>query len=79
MTDLLIRNLDPQLKRKLQARARKHGRSLSDEAKELLERELGEAKQRRGFGTELVELFRPAATDLDASITDQPREPPKFE
>jgi len=32
MTDLLIRNLDPKLKRRLEALARRSGRSLSDEA-----------------------------------------------
>ena len=32
MSDLLIRNIKPQLKRQLDERARKHGRSLSAEA-----------------------------------------------
>ncbi len=36
MADLLIRNIDPQLKRQLRARARKHQRSMSEEARVLL-------------------------------------------
>ena len=36
MTDLLIRNIDPELKRQLEERARQHKRSLSEEAKMLL-------------------------------------------
>ena len=40
MSDLLIRNIKPQLKRKLAESARKHGQSLSAEAQDLLERGL---------------------------------------
>jgi plasmid stability protein len=43
VSDLLIRNIKPQLKRKLAARARRHGQSLSAEAQDLLERGLAAA------------------------------------
>ncbi len=36
MADLLIRDIDPKLKRELEERARAHGRSLSEEAKSML-------------------------------------------
>ena len=38
MTDLLLRDIDPTLKRKLEQRARAHGRSLAEEASVLIER-----------------------------------------
>jgi hypothetical protein len=65
MTDLLIRNVDPQLKRELEQRARAHGRTLSDEAKEVLRRGLGtpepmsKAEPERKFGTWMRSLVRP--------------------
>jgi hypothetical protein len=57
MVDLLIRNIDPSLKRQLQDRARKHGRSLSDEAKALIRRGLAEGQKEVGFGTRLFSLL----------------------
>ncbi|PST23350.1 plasmid stabilization protein [Rhizobium sp. JAB6] len=41
MSDLLIRGIDDSLKKQLQANANRHGRSLSDEAIELLRQSLG--------------------------------------
>lgn len=38
MTDLLLRDMDPALKRKLEERARAHGRSLAEEVTTLIER-----------------------------------------
>ena len=50
MSDLLIRNIKPQLKRKLADRARKHGHSLSAEAKEILQRGLAIVSPDRNLG-----------------------------
>lgn len=58
MTDLLLRNIDPKLKQRLKARARASGRSLSEEAKALINRALAETEPARGLGTALVERFR---------------------
>jgi plasmid stability protein len=58
MTDLLLRNIDLKLKRRLKARARASGRSLSEEAKALINRALAETEPARGLGTALVERFR---------------------
>lgn len=41
MTDLLLRDIDPTLKRKLEQRARAHGRSVSEEASALIECGMG--------------------------------------
>jgi antitoxin FitA len=55
MPELLIRNIDPHLKRRLEASARRHGRSLSEEAKILLRKALPKSAERK-MGTALLEL-----------------------
>jgi plasmid stability protein len=80
MTDLLLRNIDPKLKRRLKARARASGRSLSEEAKSLINRALAETELARGLGTALVERFRAVGpAELGNRMTEAPRRPPDFE
>jgi plasmid stability protein len=80
MSDLLIRNIDSKLKRRLEARARRSGRSLSEEAKTLISKALADTDPTRGLGTELVELFRAAGSlELEERPTEPPRQPPDFE
>jgi plasmid stability protein len=79
MSDLLIRNIDPRLKRRLEARARRSGRSLSEEAKDLLSRGMVESRPGRPIGTALVELFRSTPIELDVARDEMPRPPPDFE
>jgi len=57
MSDLLIRNIKPQLKRKLAERARKHGQSLSAEAQELMKRGLAAPDPERDMGEWLYSLI----------------------
>ncbi len=79
MADVLMRDLDPELKRALQARARAHGRSLSDEAKALLRAAIADAAPERPAGTALVALFRDAGSvELDIPRDERPRVPPDF-
>jgi plasmid stability protein len=59
MADVLIRDMDPQLKRRLQERARAHGRSLSEEAKEIIRDKLSEEADQRKLGTEMFNMMRP--------------------
>jgi plasmid stability protein len=80
MSDLLIRNIDSRLKRRLEARARRSGRSLSEEAKALLSRAMARTEPARGLGTELVELFRLVGpVELEERRAEAPRRPPDFE
>lgn len=80
MSDLLIRNLGPRLKRRLEARARRSGRSLSEEAKALINRALAETHPARGLGTALVERFRSLGpVELEGRTAQAPRRPPDFE
>jgi hypothetical protein len=51
VTDLLIRNTAPQLKRQIAKRARQSGQSLSDEVKSLIRRGLSAPNPTMEFGT----------------------------
>lgn len=80
MSDLLLRNLDPDLKRRLQEQARREGRSLSETAKGLLDTALAKDKPAKPMGTALVEHFRGVGpVDLDIPRRDEMPEPPDFE
>lgn len=81
MSDLLIRDIGKNLKRRLQERARSSGRSLSEEAKALLGRAIAESPPpARGLGTALVERFRAIGpVELREHPEQPPRRPPDFE
>ena len=82
MSDLLIRNIKPQLKRKLAERAQKHGQSLSAEAQDLLERGLSSAPSpEKDFGEWLYSSVREEdrGDDLVFEIPGGEIEPPDFE
>jgi hypothetical protein len=78
MVDLLIRDIDAALKRRLEDLARRHGRSLSEEAKLLIRRGVADAPSEVGFGTRLFSMlpdeFR--TDDLVFQIPDDVIEPP---
>ena len=59
MAQVIVRNLDDSVKRKLQRRAAKNGRSMEEEAREILRNALkDEGKSEYGLGTEIAELFK---------------------
>jgi plasmid stability protein len=80
MSDLLIRNLPPQMKRQLQNRAKTHRRSLSEEAKDLLQRALLQPQDGRKLGTEMFNLMRPEdrGEDLQVEVRGDLPDPPDF-
>jgi plasmid stability protein len=59
MSDLLIRNIAPRVKRQIQERARAHRRSLSEEAKFLIRKGLSVPDPELKMGTFLNSLVRP--------------------
>ena len=81
MTDLLIRNIDPHLKRQLEQSARSHRRSLSEEARMLLKKALLEPPDKRRMGTALLELFpkKYRGDDLVFEVPGDLSRPPDFE
>ena len=81
MSNLLIRNIGPRLKRKLETSARIHRRSLSDKVKVLLEKVLLEARRKRGIATAMLELI-PDEFRSDDYVFEVPGEvskPPDFD
>jgi plasmid stability protein len=80
MTDLLIRNISASLKKQLASRARKNRRSLSDEAKRLLDEALVEGLPTKPLGTALAEHFKglvPVELDIQRPTVHRPL--PEFE
>ena len=81
MSDLLIRKVDPKLKRALEKRARANGRSLSAEAQALLQSGVASPASQAGFGTRLFSMlpdeFR--GDDLVFEVPGEVSEPPDFE
>ena len=58
MAQILVRNLEDQIKSRLQNRAKRHGRSMEEEAREILRNALREEEApKRGLGSEIVALF----------------------
>ena len=81
MSDLLIRNIKPRLKRKLAERARRHGLSLSDEAQDAMERGLSPSPAPEKLGTFLFSLTedRFRGDDLLFERNDMVSPPPEFD
>jgi len=78
MTDLLIRNVDPDLKRRIEESARQHSRSLSDEIKALLRTACSTHTDNRKLGTLMANLLEPEyrGDDLVFERKDDPISPP---
>jgi len=59
MAQLVVRNIEQSVKTKLQRRAKRHGRSMEEEVREILRDATKEgSRERKGFGTEVSKLFR---------------------
>ena len=59
MAQILVRNLEDQLKTRLQRRAKRHGQSMEAEAREILRNALREEEAPAGgLGTEIANMFR---------------------
>jgi plasmid stability protein len=59
MAQLVVRNLDDEVKAKLRRRAAAHGWSMEEEVRAILRDAVKqEASPRKGLGTEIAELFR---------------------
>ncbi|EJK82822.1 plasmid stabilization protein [Agrobacterium sp. SHOUNA12C] len=86
MSDLLLRGMDEALKKQLQANANRHGRSLSDEAIDLLRQSLGrQLNSGTSAGQRLRAILGKEKLTEDeieaiAAFRHAPdREPPRFE
>jgi plasmid stability protein len=71
MAQILVRKVEDQLKSRLQHRAKQHGRSMEEEAREILRNALkAEETQAVGFGTASVALFSGQGIFLDEPIQE---------
>ena len=81
MAQLVVRNIENIVKAKLQRRAKRHGRSMEEEVRNIL-REAAESDERpaAGLGTEISSLFKKAGLRSDiAELRGHQIKPPAFE
>ena len=82
MAQILVRNIDDQLKARLQRRAKKNRRSMEAEAREILRDALRqEDTPQYGLGTEIANMFRGIGLNEGEEIPELhfSVEVPKFE
>ena len=66
MAQLIVRNLENAVKVRLQRRARRHGRSMEEEARDILRNAVNEDDTARtGLGTEIASLFTKVGLESD--------------
>lgn len=81
MASMTIRNIDDQLKSRLRVQAAKHGRSMEDEARDILRAAL--STQGEGSGQNLIDSIRRrilpiGGIDLDLPAREAIRDPADF-
>ena len=83
MAQLIVRDIENEVKAKLQRRAKRHGRSMEEEVREILrDATKTEGTSRKGLGTEIAALFRDIGLRDGEEIPefhDLHIEPAKFE
>jgi antitoxin FitA len=81
MAQFVVRNLESSVKAKLQRRARRHGRSMEEEVREILRVAVHEDDvQPGGLGSEIASLFAKHGLEFDiAELRGHKVEPEKFE
>jgi antitoxin FitA len=82
MAQLLVRNIEDAVKAKLQRRARRHGRSMEEEVRDILRAAVHKEERTRvgGLGTELAALFPKSGPDfVIEEFHGDDFEPPTFD
>ena len=66
MAQLIVRNLENAVKVRLQRRAKRHGRSMEEEARDIVRNAVNEEDTPRlGLGTEIASLFTKVGLESD--------------
>ncbi|TXH71663.1 MAG: plasmid stabilization protein [Thiothrix sp.] len=80
MAILTIRNLDDVLKTQLRVRAAQHGRSMEEEARQILQQILAPKQSRTGLGTRIHQrvMALTGGEDLNLPKRSASRLPPTF-
>jgi plasmid stability protein len=80
MASMTIRNIDDALKRRLRIRAASHGRSMEDEARDILRSALATSEPTRSLVQSIRARLAPTGgVDLDIPAREPIRDPPDFE
>jgi plasmid stability protein len=79
MASITIRNLDDEIKQRLRVRAAKHGRSMEEEARDILRRVMSDATSPRDLAAAIrARVSAGARADLELPARDPMREPPQL-
>ena len=80
MARITIRRLEDSIKKRLRVRASRHGRSMEEEAREILKSALGKNRESSGnLAEDIRRLFGPArGVNLRIPQRESMREPPDF-
>ena len=80
MASITIRSLEDEVKRRLRVRAAEHGRSMEEEALEILRQVVGQAKPTHDLAAAIRARVAPlGGVDLDLPQREAMREPPAFD
>ena len=80
MASITIRNLDDNLKRRLRIRAAEHGRSMEEEAREIIRQGVGSAVGPENLGELIQRRFAAlGGVDLPLPPREPMPEPPRFD
>ncbi len=76
MAQIVVRNLEESVKRGLRARAKSNGRSMEEEAREILRYAVKGAPAQEGLGTRLAKLFSDVPAEFEIEeLRGRPRIP----
>lgn len=79
MASITIRNLDEDIKQRLRVRAAEHGRSMEEEAREILRRVMSESAPPRDLSAAIRVRMAPGdRTELNLPAREPIREPQRF-
>ena len=79
MASITIRNLADDIKRRLRVRAAEHGRSMEEEAREILRQGVGESASPRDLAAAIrARVASFGGVELDLPTREAMREPPAF-
>ena len=67
MGQLVVRNIENAVKTRLQRRAKRHGRSMEEEVRDILRSAVSAETPSGGLGTDISRLFRRTGLDTDAT------------
>jgi plasmid stability protein len=79
MAQLVVRNIEDDLKERLRQRAKQHGRSMEEEVREIIRNALKSVDRRVGLGTRLARRFKGIGLTKEIPELRGPLRPPPFE